>query len=43
MIRPERDHDKALQEERRLPRTLLPNHRPRIRDARPRRVAAVIR
>ncbi len=82
MIRPERDHDKALGQVvrypdgnvwhyvnvcfectvqggalttcdetlaldyfalRRLPRALLPNHRPRIRDARPRRVAAVIR
>ena len=28
---------------RRLPRTLLPNHRVRIRDAHPRRAAAVIR
>jgi ADP-ribose pyrophosphatase YjhB (NUDIX family) len=28
---------------RRLPRTLLPNHRVRIRDARPRRAAAAIR
>ena len=28
---------------RRLPRSLLPNHRLRIRDARPRRAAAVIR
>ena len=28
---------------RRLPRSLLPNHRVRIRDARPRRAAAVIR
>jgi hypothetical protein len=46
MIQPERDYEKALgvrPSVSAVTRTLLPNPRVRIRDARPRRAAAVIR